>query len=174
VKKWRRAWKLELIERFNPTWRDLFEDFNQQKNLGPGFRRGERKCGRISTHHRHSECPFVRAFKGRDRARLARGRPLCLANGRPRFDHSKDFPYRREISENGVTMSATSRLTAKAQTTIPRSVRTALHLTAGDEIAYAIEDGRVILTKVHHAIDDPFATFAEWDGEADRRAYADL
>ena len=27
MKKWRRAWKLELIERFNPTWRDLFEDF---------------------------------------------------------------------------------------------------------------------------------------------------
>ena len=26
--KWRRAWKLELIERFNPTWRDLIEDFN--------------------------------------------------------------------------------------------------------------------------------------------------
>ena len=27
MKKWRRAWKLELIERFNPTWRDLFLDF---------------------------------------------------------------------------------------------------------------------------------------------------
>jgi hypothetical protein len=25
--EWRRAWKLELIERFNPTCRDLFEDF---------------------------------------------------------------------------------------------------------------------------------------------------
>jgi predicted GIY-YIG superfamily endonuclease len=21
---WRRAWKIELIERFNPAWRDLF------------------------------------------------------------------------------------------------------------------------------------------------------
>jgi len=28
MKKWRRAWKLELIERFNPTWRDLVEDLN--------------------------------------------------------------------------------------------------------------------------------------------------
>ena len=28
MKKWRGAWKLELIERFNPTWRDLFDDFN--------------------------------------------------------------------------------------------------------------------------------------------------
>jgi putative endonuclease len=26
MKKWNRAWKLELIERSNPGWRDLFED----------------------------------------------------------------------------------------------------------------------------------------------------
>jgi len=26
LKKWRRAWKLELIERDNPEWRDLFDD----------------------------------------------------------------------------------------------------------------------------------------------------
>jgi antitoxin PrlF len=71
-------------------------------------------------------------------------------------------------------MSTTSRLTAKAQTTIPRAVRNALRLTPGDELAYAIEDGHVILTKAHRAVDDPFATFGEWDGEADRRAYADL
>ncbi|WP_334164142.1 GIY-YIG nuclease family protein [Phenylobacterium sp.] len=25
MKKWRRAWKIELIERFNPGWRDLAE-----------------------------------------------------------------------------------------------------------------------------------------------------
>jgi putative endonuclease len=25
IKKWRRAWKLELIERGNPDWSDLFE-----------------------------------------------------------------------------------------------------------------------------------------------------
>jgi putative endonuclease len=24
IKKWRRAWKLELIEKFNPEWTDLF------------------------------------------------------------------------------------------------------------------------------------------------------
>jgi putative endonuclease len=27
IKKWRRAWKLELIERNNPQWRDLFEEY---------------------------------------------------------------------------------------------------------------------------------------------------
>ncbi len=26
LKKWRRAWKLELIEGANPGWRDLYED----------------------------------------------------------------------------------------------------------------------------------------------------
>jgi putative endonuclease len=27
IKKWERAWKLELIETANPDWRDLAEDF---------------------------------------------------------------------------------------------------------------------------------------------------
>jgi putative endonuclease len=27
IKKWRRAWKLELIERDNPQWRDLLETY---------------------------------------------------------------------------------------------------------------------------------------------------
>jgi putative endonuclease len=28
IKKWRRAWKLRLIEEHNPEWRDLWEDIN--------------------------------------------------------------------------------------------------------------------------------------------------
>lgn len=70
----------------------------------------------------------------------------------------------------------TSKLTSKAQTTIPQAVRAALHLQPGDEIAYSIEDGRVVLTRAQpdQATDDPFATFAEWDSEADRKAYANL
>ncbi|MDZ4690532.1 GIY-YIG nuclease family protein [Terricaulis sp.] len=27
LKKWRRAWKLALIEKINPQWRDLYDDF---------------------------------------------------------------------------------------------------------------------------------------------------
>ena len=27
IKKWRRVWKIELIERENPDWRDLSEEF---------------------------------------------------------------------------------------------------------------------------------------------------
>lgn len=26
IKRWRRDWKIELIERDNPTWRDLYPD----------------------------------------------------------------------------------------------------------------------------------------------------
>ena len=26
LKKWRRAWKIELIENYNPDWRDLFDE----------------------------------------------------------------------------------------------------------------------------------------------------
>ncbi len=27
IKKWNRTWKVDMISEFNPTWRDLFEDF---------------------------------------------------------------------------------------------------------------------------------------------------
>jgi antitoxin PrlF len=68
-----------------------------------------------------------------------------------------------------------SRLTSKGQTTVPQAVRTALGLREGDELAYEIRDGQVMLTKARGTVqDDPFATFEEWDSEADRRAYADL
>jgi antitoxin PrlF len=70
----------------------------------------------------------------------------------------------------------TSKLTSKAQTTIPQPVRAALRLREGDEIAYAIEPDRVVLTRAQpeNASDDPFKTFSEWDGAADTEAYAGL
>lgn len=69
----------------------------------------------------------------------------------------------------------TSKLTSKAQTTIPQPVRTALRLKAGDDIAYLIEGDRVYLTRAKvDAADDPFASFSEWAGEADCRAYGRL
>ena len=68
----------------------------------------------------------------------------------------------------------TSKLTTKAQTTIPQSVRNALRVGPGDGLAYVIEADRVILTKVQSVVDDPFGSFSEWAGEADQRAYADL
>jgi antitoxin PrlF len=69
----------------------------------------------------------------------------------------------------------TSKLTSKAQTTIPQPVRVALRVGAGDELAYTIDGERVILTKASQVSkDDPFATFGEWSSENDRRAYAGL
>ena len=70
----------------------------------------------------------------------------------------------------------TSKLTSKAQTTIPQPVRAALGLREGDSIAYVIEPGQVVLmrARANAAADDPFATFSEWDSAADTEAYAGL
>jgi len=69
----------------------------------------------------------------------------------------------------------TSRITSKAQTTVPKAVREALRVRAGDSLAYRIERGRVVVTKAGGApADDPFAVFDEWNSENDRRAYEDL
>ena len=70
----------------------------------------------------------------------------------------------------------TSKLTSRGRTTVPQPVRAALRLEEGDALAYAIEEDRVILTKGPGgaAPFEPFATFSEWDRDADRRAYGDL
>ena len=69
----------------------------------------------------------------------------------------------------------TSRLTTAFRTTIPRTVRAALEVQEGDELAYTIEDGRVIVTRAAPARpQDPFAVFSEWSSEADRLGYAAL
>jgi antitoxin PrlF len=70
----------------------------------------------------------------------------------------------------------TSKLTNKAQTTIPQAVRTALGLRPGDELAYVIENGRAVLTRVDNrqAAEDPFATFSEWNSPGDAEAYGRL
>jgi putative endonuclease len=44
MKRWRRAWKLSVIEEVNPQWRDLYEDLisgaPSGTSLGPGTRPG--------------------------------------------------------------------------------------------------------------------------------------
>lgn len=70
---------------------------------------------------------------------------------------------------------ATSRLTSKGQTTIPKSVRQGLRLKEGDTLEFELMDGYAILRQSRQSHGEgPFATFEEWDSEADRRAYADL
>jgi antitoxin PrlF len=66
----------------------------------------------------------------------------------------------------------TRRLTSEAQTTVPQAVRTALGLKPGDQVAYSIEQERVVLTKgATTAIEDPFAAFGEWHSPDDVQAY---
>ena len=66
-----------------------------------------------------------------------------------------------------------SRITSKAQTTIPRAVREALRLEAGDELGYEIEGDRVVIRRQDPAdpFDNPFHHFTEWSGDADCKAY---
>ena len=75
----------------------------------------------------------------------------------------------------------TSRLTAKAQTTIPQPIRSALGVGPGDEIGYVIENGRVLLTRVERPArhrgavsEDPFAGFTEWGSAEDDEDFAGL
>lgn len=69
----------------------------------------------------------------------------------------------------------TSKLTTKAQTTIPLPIRHALRLHEGDEISYSIEGDVVTMRKAPTVTaEDPFGTFNEWDSDADRKAYRDL
>lgn len=69
----------------------------------------------------------------------------------------------------------TSRLSAKSQTTIPQAVRKALDLNEGDDIAYVIEGGHVILKRATADIfSNPFSLFTEWDSEEDEKGYAHL
>ena len=75
-------------------------------------------------------------------------------------------------------MKPVSRLTARSQTTIPRTVREALGLRPGDMIEYEIEDETVRMRK-QAALDVSYlralqATLSERDSPEDAAAYDDL
>ena len=68
-----------------------------------------------------------------------------------------------------------SRLTSKAQTTIPQAVRFALNVKEGDSLAYEIREDGVVLSKAPQGPPgDPFATFDEWGSDVDSKAYGQL
>jgi antitoxin PrlF len=68
-----------------------------------------------------------------------------------------------------------SRITSKAQTVIPKAVREKLGLKPGDLVRYIFEDKRVVIERAKvESEDDPFASFGEWAGEADEKAYRSL
>ena len=73
--------------------------------------------------------------------------------------------------------TAHSKLTVKAQTTIPKAVREVLGLRAGDAIAYEIEGGCVTLRREgsdRACLKALKSTLSEWDSPEDADAYDDL
>ena len=63
-----------------------------------------------------------------------------------------------------------SRITSKAQTTIPRAVRSALGLGEGDQLVWMVEGSRVVLSRAlasSEAFENSFANFAEWGDPLD-------
>ena len=73
---------------------------------------------------------------------------------------------------------ASSRLTAKAQTTIPKPVRKALGLNAGDVVVYDIADDHVMLSKAKPSdaawLKGLQSTLDEWATPEDAAAYDNL
>jgi antitoxin PrlF len=68
-----------------------------------------------------------------------------------------------------------SKVSVKSQTVIPRAVRERLKLKPGDTLRYRLTDEGVLLDKAPMSEgDDPFATFSEWAGDADEKAYANF
>lgn len=78
-----------------------------------------------------------------------------------------------------------TKLTTKAQTTVPRAVRDALGVRPGDSVLYRVEDGRVVMEKApadaavwaaaRAAWGPSWDVFAEdWLSPEDCAAYDDL
>jgi antitoxin PrlF len=69
----------------------------------------------------------------------------------------------------------TAKLSSKSQTVLPKSVREHLGIGPGDEIDFElVPGGAVIHARKKARPEDPFATFTEWSGDADEKAYAGL
>lgn len=68
----------------------------------------------------------------------------------------------------------TSTLTSKSQTVIPKEVRARMGLKPGDSVRYIIKDHAVQIEKVVSEGVDPFASFCEWQSQADARAFDHL
>ena len=76
-------------------------------------------------------------------------------------------------------MRTVAKITAKGQTTIPRDIRVALNVCAGDLIGWEIRsDGTAVVRRIQ-PVDIEYmraveGTLSEWTGAADEEAYGDL
>jgi bifunctional DNA-binding transcriptional regulator/antitoxin component of YhaV-PrlF toxin-antitoxin module len=78
-----------------------------------------------------------------------------------------------------MAMRAIAKITVKGQTTIPQAVRAALHVKAGDLIAWEMgADGTATVRRVQPLDVDYLraieGTLSEWSGSADEEAYRGL
>jgi len=68
------------------------------------------------------------------------------------------------------------KVTAKSQITVPKAVRQALGIRAGDELVWEIEGDHVVLAKARaeDGFVNNFAMFTEWASAADCEAFDNL
>ena len=108
--------------------------------------------------------------KCRTRAGEDGGHLVSLAQGRGWGKEKRTLRMARNFLTHYAMIH--SRITAKSQTTIPRAVREALGIGPGDDIAYEISNGAVVLKRVAKTPRDMFlsnfSTFTEWADELDR------
>lgn len=72
-----------------------------------------------------------------------------------------------------------SKITSKGQMTIPVSLRKALQLASGDELALEVKESTIVMRKVtpldiayYQAVESSFAS--EWNSPEDEEAFNDL
>jgi antitoxin PrlF len=68
----------------------------------------------------------------------------------------------------------TAKLSAKAQTVIPRAIREKLGLKPGDSVRFVETKDGILIGKAVDEDSDPFAVFGEWRSDEDDKAYRDL
>lgn len=72
-----------------------------------------------------------------------------------------------------------AKLSNKGQVTVPAEVRKALHLKAGDSLAWDIQENGHIVVRRAEPVDMAYlgalnATLSEWDSREDEEAFGDL
>lgn len=76
-------------------------------------------------------------------------------------------------------MVAIAKITAKGQTTVPQEVRSALHVAAGDLIAWEVSQEGIATVRRVQPLDIEYlraveGTLSEWASVADEAAYREL
>jgi antitoxin PrlF len=79
------------------------------------------------------------------------GKEKSLLSGSDRRDQG----YKEMAMAHALLLEEVSTVTAKGQTTVPKSVRQVLGISAGDQIAFRVEGEAVTIHRVDEQHDDP-------------------